>query len=63
VLLIQIIVVPYLILRCLGVYQLMNYLQIYTFSRLKEKQDENSVSSVVQRKVTLCPSKKFDNWR
>jgi len=61
--LIQIIVVPYLILRCLGAYQLMNYLWIYTFSRLKEKQDENSLFSVLQRKVTLCSSKKFDNWR
>ncbi len=62
VLLIQIIVVPYLILRCSGAYQLMNYLQIHTFSRLKEKQDENSLSSVLQRKVTLCSSKEFDNW-
>jgi hypothetical protein len=62
VLVIQIIVVPYLILRCLGAYQLMNYLQIYTFSKLKEKQDENSLSSVLQRKVTLCSSKKFDDW-
>jgi hypothetical protein len=51
VLVIHIFIIPYLILKCVGAYQLMNYFFKYIFLKFKEKQNVSSLFKMLQKKA------------